>query len=304
MELKGLLSFLQSHDLWNGDTPSAPVLLTGGAHRWIEPGPLVLLTTALASRRRQHQAPLSSHLQHAGNLGFLERMDFFRLTGLPAPPPDGQRRDPRGRFVPLTEFSTLAQLDRLTAMAATLLDAEDMLLRPFAVRSLEEAMKNAVQHADRARVRLMAAQRFPSDRRLQIAIADDGIGLLQSLRRNPNLRPATHRDALTLAIQPGVSGAATLPSESDFTRNRGFGLFLLSEIARLTLGWFVLASGDALLVQDGVERSLHPILPLNGTFLAIELLEDHLHEFHTLQRTLIERLPRGDGHTPPGPHIS
>ncbi len=293
MELKDLVLFLHSHDLWNGDTPSAPVLLTGGAHRWIEPGPLVLLTTALASRRRQHHAPLSGNLHGAKNTGFLERMDFFRLTGLPAPPPGGQRHDPEGRFVPLTEFSTLTQLDHITATAATLLDSEDMLVRPFVVRSLEEAMKNAVQHADRAHVRLMSAQRFPSDRRFQIAIADDGIGLLQSLRRNPDLRPATHRDALTLAIQPGVSGAAALPSESDFTRNRGFGLFLLSEIARLTLGWFVLASGDALLMQDGAEQSLHSILPLNGTFLALELLEDHLDEFHALQRTLIERLPRG-----------
>lgn len=262
------------------------------ALHWIEPGPLTLLTTALISRQRRHHVGLSHELRHTPNASFLERMDFFHRIGLPGPLRRGRRHDPHGRFVPLTEFTTLAQLDALTTQAASLLNADDMLLRPFVVRSLEEAMKNAIQHAGRPSIRLMAAQRFPQQRRLQLAIADDGMGLLASLRRNPALHPDTHRDALRLAIRPGVSGAATLPFASEFTRNRGFGLFLLSEVARLTLGWFILASGNALLVQDGTERSLHAIQPLAGTFLALELLEDHLDDFFTLQRTLIDCLPR------------
>ena len=63
---------------------------------------------------------------------------------------------------------------------------------------------------------------------------------------------------------------------SDFERNRGFGRFLLTESAAQTLGQLVLAAGDALFVQDGNHRRIFPIHPWQGTFLALELLEDHL----------------------------
>lgn len=291
MELARLIRFLQVQDLWNAADPASAIRLAAGQHRWIEPGPLVALTVAFQARSLVCGAPIAVNFREATTSTSLDRMGFFRLLGVRPPEPCPGHRDAAGRFIDLTTFASLPEVERLTREAAGLLDADESLVGPYIQRCLEEAMRNAVQHTGKTAVRLMAAQRFPQQRRVQLAVADAGVGILQSLRRNPALHPTSAGEALALAVQPGVSGVATLSSVSDFERNRGFGLFLLTEIAAQTLGRLVLASGDALLVQDGTTRRVLRIRPWQGTFLALELLEDHLGAFYELQAALIRRLP-------------
>jgi len=290
MELARLIHFLRKQNLWNTERPATAIHLAAGQHRWMEPGTLVALTAALLTHSRVHGAPITVDFSKATNTTFMDRVGFVRLLGVPSPKSCPGHRDPSGRFIELTPFRTLQEVERLTREAASLLDA-DGLVGPYIQRCLEEAMRNAVQHAGDTAVRLVAAQRFPQQRRVQLAVADAGVGILQSLQRNAALRPTSSREALEMAVQPGVSGAATLPTMSDFERNRGFGRFLLTESAAQTLGQLVLAAGDALFVQDGNHRRIFPIHPWQGTFLALELLEDHLDAFYELQVALIQRLP-------------
>lgn len=112
-----------------------------------------------------------------------------------------------------------------------------------------------------------------------------------SLARNPLHRLQTAREALLEAIRPGVTGTRGQEVVSDFEKNRGFGLFFLCEIAKRSFGSFILASEDTLLFQDGIKQYLHPIRPIQGTLLAIELHEDYLEEFYSLQNELIQQMP-------------
>jgi len=293
MELSRLLVYLSSQDLCHIADPGAPVTLLAGPQRWIEPGPLVALTTALLWRSQHTHAPIAADFSRAEHPSFFSRMGFFTLLGLRSPQPSGGERDPRDRFIPLTPFQTTRDVYDLARHGEALLDALGLPVAPYIRRSLEEAMRNSVQHAgSHDAVRLVCGIRFPQQGRVQLAVADSGIGITASLRRNPALQPASDRDALSLAVQPGVSGAATLPVLDEAERNYGFGLFLLAEIARRTGGYLFLASGDHALIQDGRQRSLHRIHPWRGTLLALELYESTLEDFDTLQRESRHQLPR------------
>ena len=83
----------------------------------------------------------------------------------------------------------------------------------------------------------------------EIAILDEGIGIFKSLSQNRIHRNYinSNDEALKWAIKPGVSVAFD-PSKgnnsNDTWANSGYGLFMISEICKLTTGRFTLVSGD------------------------------------------------------------
>jgi len=82
----------------------------------------------------------------------------------------------------------------------------------------------------------------------EIAIVDEGIGILNSLQRNIIHRKfiKNDEDAITSAIKAGISQAfqpSRTNSSTDPWANSGFGLYMVSEICKELQGSFCLASG-------------------------------------------------------------
>jgi hypothetical protein len=160
-----------------------------------------------------------------------------------------------------------------------------------------ELLRNVAQHSDDPIGGVLAAQvieRPGVSRRVQVAVGDAGIGLLEAVtsrRHHPGVTDI--QMALEKALHPHFSG--TFPEGQTGTQeNAGLGLYVLSELAKITGGSFLLASrGDALLVRSvdhpqGRATFLdHGGFP--GTLVVFECVLENLQDFRSVFRTIKDR---------------
>ena len=112
------------------------------------------------------------------------------------------------------------------------------------IYAIREIMRNVVEHGTTSHI-WYAAQYWKSKSRVEIAILDEGVGLLPSLRRNPKLEVGSNEKALFLALQPGISGIAKKKRkrrDGDWV-NTGYGLYMTSSLCQFG-GNFVLCSAS------------------------------------------------------------
>lgn len=112
------------------------------------------------------------------------------------------------------------------------------------IYAIREIMRNVVEHGTTSHI-WYAAQYWKSKSRIEVAILDEGVGLLSSLRRNPKLEVDSNEKALFLALQPGISGIAKKkrrPRDGDWV-NTGYGLYMTSSLCQFG-GNFVLCSAS------------------------------------------------------------
>ncbi len=111
--------------------------------------------------------------------------------------------------------------------------------------SIREIMRNVVEHSHSDIIEY-CAQYWPSKNLVEVAILDTGRGIKEGLSNNPFLTINSERDALHLALLPGVSGKmykGVKKRENDHWQNSGFGLYMTSRICR-NGGNFFIASND------------------------------------------------------------
>lgn len=251
-------------------TEPARVVLDLSGLVFIGPAPLATLMAALAeATERDFVLPGSTYIPPANRLvaRYLDRMDFNRqLTGTDFD--DGfQRRAPKG-FRPVQVFSEPEELgevsDSLTLAAteALALAATD---RASVLCAVREIAKNVLDHADSAIGGVAVAQRATSRREFEVAVADAGIGIAASLRRNPAYRELNgDAEAITTALAPGVTSN---PGAS----NSGVGLTAIRSLLEANGGTMLIRSGRAA-VEDGHRRDVREHLTeLRGTVVAIRL---------------------------------
>lgn len=294
LDIDTLVQFLQDNNLWNIKEPHAPVMLETMGHKWIEPTPLAALAVALCERKNKCQVEIDiNDFKGAQHPSYYERMGFFVLLNQKSPVCPGVHHDPSGRFIELTVFNSLKEVDNLIRQAADLLGV-DTFIAPFVTRALEEAMRNAVQHAGECHLRLVAAQRYPGPpARIQLAIVDSGMGIRASLFNKSEFAVGDAERALRLSIQAGISGKRGQTTGNSFEQNEGFGLHLLNRIVYETYGKFALATENVIRFQDGIHTHFFKIQPIKGTILGIELFEDYLKglNFYELQNRFIREVP-------------
>lgn len=111
---------------------------------------------------------------------------------------------------------------------------------------IREMLRNIPEHADCNKAWICG--QYWSDDTAEIAIVDEGIGILSSLQRNMIHRKyiENDEDAITSAIKAGISQTfqpSKRNSSADPWANSGFGLYMVSEICKELHGSFCLASG-------------------------------------------------------------
>ena len=113
--------------------------------------------------------------------------------------------------------------------------------------SLAELVENVTAHSRSKTPGSLIAQIHPRRHKLMIAIADTGIGIWRSFLMGDNLQAKrtvkSDLDALTLACKALIT--------SKQKGHAGYGLYIVSELAQLNGGTFVLSSGEALLSRWG-----------------------------------------------------
>lgn len=152
---------------------------------------------------------------------------------------------------------------------------------------IRELIRNTPEHAGTNEVWLCAQywQDRPG-RPVEIAVLDEGMGIMGSLCRNRRHKAfiSSNGEALEWAIKPGVSVSfdpARGEKGDNPNGNSGYGLYIISEICRMTNGRFTLLSEtDCLEVcKDLLQKS--PTC-FHGTATAAYILTDGIHTHQEL----------------------
>ena len=184
-----------------------------------------------------------------------------------------------GRFIPLKQVSSTADLQALIADVGPLLHLSDEPEQAMAIQYVvSEMVRNVLEHSRSGYGAIVAAQYYRGQnggrRYVSIGVADTGVGVLRTISRNyPGVR--SDEDAVLTAIQPGTTGA--FGALYGPTENGGVGLFVTRSLAAASDGYFALASGESMFRtsrarQQRLDNDLvFPISPYPGTIVCVEI---------------------------------
>ncbi len=136
--------------------------------------------------------------------------------------------------------------------------------------SIREIIRNVVEHSE-AENAYICAQYWPTRHSVEVGITDCGRGIRDGLSDNDRYEYETDREAIQIALLPGVSGnIAAGKGGDDPWQNSGYGLYMTSRIFRHA-GSFSIYSGDAGIKLSGSTKTDIPP-HLKGT--AVRMLLD------------------------------
>lgn len=252
-----------------------------GTLQFTSPFGLVLASTLL--RRWRSNRPQAQCVAEGANpYGYAAHMGFFKAFGVNAGNAPGEAIG-SSTYVPLTEISTQSlyaaagnhyeevqsAIERKAAeLSEVLTQTEAGALRDTLTYSIREVLRNSVEHSRSSKL-WFAAQYWPTRGLVDVAIADEGVGIRKTLSRNPHLSIESDGHALSLALLPGISGRAFegAPRQRGDWANSGFGLFMTSRLCARG-GHFFVGSGSAGLY---LREAGHDRLEFSYTGVAIEM---------------------------------
>jgi anti-sigma regulatory factor (Ser/Thr protein kinase) len=237
----------------------------------------------------------------AENLGHRPSLYAFRMKLFDHIPvdfsPEIQEHEEAGRFVPVTRIADAASLRSVIGDVSALLhldrDPDTLAAVQYCV---SELLRNVLEHSGAEDGAFVCAHNFVNrePRRVSIAVADCGQGIRQHLGAVHAAAGRSDRDALKLALRPGVTGAR--PGMYGTPDNAGAGLFITRSIAKGSGGYFLVVSGGAgyrlrrantpeqqsILMEDP-ELERHDLWTFphewQGTVVALEIRTDHIGDF-------------------------
>lgn len=276
------------------------VVIDASKLHYIDPAGLCVLTV-LANQLGQLDIELELRGLIHPMAQYLERMDLFRNCRIGgAPSFTGTRRESEGRFVELQCLDAVRDVaDAAPKLARTLVGKiEDVRLdtQPDEMTGksevdlvegplnyvLGELMENALTHAkgrgyNGARA-WIAAQYYPTSKKVRLAVVDDGCGFLESLRENKALKEHSHIAAMEAALEPRVSRNRDVGMGRD-SGNQGVGLTVTRQIAMTSGGFMTLFSGDGWIADSaGSGRERKTIPRWQGAGVYMELKRESLRD--------------------------
>lgn len=124
--------------------------------------------------------------------------------------------------------------------------------------SIREIMRNVVEHSN-SDVIEYCAQYWPTRNLVEVAVLDTGIGIYEGLRSNPYLEMSNERDAVHLALFPGISGKmykGVKERKHDEWQNSGFGLYMTNRICRNGGDFFICSNESSVLLSSGQKEDI------------------------------------------------
>lgn len=242
-------------------------------------------------RSRRLKTTSKGHKENHQALTYLAHLGFFKHIGLdtgkkPNEAPGGER------YLPITilaqyeldkegvrlQDSIERECDRLSQIIYS--GKENIMRATMLSYGLREIVRNVFEHAEIDKCVLLA-QKW-NDGFAEIAIADRGIGLTQSLKEVYQLN--SPREAIQVALQPGIS-SDTSPENDDKWQNSGFGLYVVSNLGG-QLGEFAIASDGCIMFSHEGEISWYDV-PINGTAVKLRVNTDEAEYFPNILHNIV-----------------
>ena len=212
---------------------------------------------------------------------YLERMNFFRLfggrvrTNADVASLEERRRHNPGTLQELVNFHTEQEIPGIIERISEILENQGYRLKErVAICSvLSEVCANAAEHGSSSFGAYAAVQAYhhivsgPRRRgeEVLVSIADGGVGVRETLSRNPKYaeQTTTDNDALRLALEMGVSATGEI--------GRGGGLALVARIAADSGGSLSLRSGTGRVTVYENRKNSRNVPEFPGTFVRVSL---------------------------------
>jgi hypothetical protein len=197
---------------------------------------------------------------------------------------------PRDRsYLPLEHFDEkLGNIDsvagqvtsKIVITANELSDEDKKDLIDYLKYLISEMMDNVISHACSDVGGFVTAQYFPTKKKVQVVIIDNGVGLLKTLSSKYTLH--NEQEAILKAMEKEVSGSNTFAPYSHVPKHAGLGLYFLSQIIKHTRGKLLIVSNDTI-YRFPQDTSSIVRTAFNGTMIAFELYNSELdYEFGQL----------------------
>lgn len=139
---------------------------------------------------------------------------------------------------------------------------------------IREIIRNTFEHSKSDAV-WVCGQYWPSKNSTEIAIMDEGQGILNSLRFNRHYDVSSDIDANKLALQPGVSRMFGIKQDpNDPWQNSGYGLFMASSLCTIG-GHFIISSGTDTTFVDSKHQQ-HYQSSTQGTTICLSLKTNNI----------------------------
>ena len=205
---------------------------------WVNVNPAQLaLTAALALKVGKENAEIVGRIPESAR--YLGRMGLFDFIKTQSPFDSYEHKESAGRFVPIQIIRNSQDQSRFVTDMIPLfhLDARNSQILSYVIGEL---VRNTLEHSYSRDGAVVVAQYYKKSNRISFAICDTGIGLWKSLQI---WHPRTDKDALALALTPGISG--TTRKIGGTADNAGAGLFFIKSIAKISRGYFLIFSGNS-----------------------------------------------------------
>jgi len=174
------------------------------------------------------------------SIPYLQRMGLFRSLGF-SDIKEIRIHEESGRFIPLKKIKNSEELNTFIKEVDPILHTSRENSRSIK-HVFSEIIRNVIEHSESKLGANVCATYNKKRKKISIGISDAGIGLKNSLIKNHKV--ISYRDALILALTPGISG--TTPRIGGTSENAGAGLFFTKCIAQSTRNHFIIYSGDSL----------------------------------------------------------
>ncbi len=234
--------------------------------------PYGLLVIASAIRNNMNCYPRASHsaINYNSTQGceFASTFGFFQSSGFDIG--DLKEENDTGyRFVPIKtissdylnyEYTDTTLLNekvnyQAVFLADTLVGDQPKNVQEVVQYCFREMMRNVFEHAQIKEL-WVCGQYWPSRNEAEIAILDEGIGILKSLKTNARIHAESCSEANRLALQPGLSRTIGMKQNPyDQWQNSGYGLYVASTLCAINGGYFILSSGDKTIFVNGQQQT-------------------------------------------------
>jgi len=150
---------------------------------------------------------------------------------------------------------------------------------------VSEMMDNVVSHAQSHCGGYVTAQYYPTKKKVQVVIIDNGLGLKQTLSQKYVLK--NEEEAITKALKEHVTGSNSFDIYTNIPKHAGLGLFFLTKIIQETNGkLFIVSNNTIYRLETDFFTELET--SFNGTIVCFEIEVDNInHDLKDLMKMIM-----------------
>lgn len=217
-----------------------------GPKRYFSPFAMLFVAASIRSFNSKYPQ-CRTFIKNYDDHSYLAHMGFFDLCGvkfgkLMGEAPGNQDHIPitvvkRDQFYekPIDKYTEIQDLiQRHTDRIAGIITREDpdkKDLFDVLSYSVREAIRNVFEHSGADEV-YYCGQYWPTSNKVEVSVADLGMGIRSGLGTNPNFCYDTDKQAIEASLLSGVSGKTHLPRLSENWFNSGYGLYMTNRLER------------------------------------------------------------------------